>query len=525
MAKYRITHNCLAGCVSRYANSTSTFQIGDVSNYTFDINPNSSRIIAESMSPYILAKISSSDKYITVGNDSFPTSNTAVIKSIEFGYIDKVEGKLEITDEEGSELGFFLDSMPKCAQKIDNSSFLEFEVGWVYSTCDGSSGRDSSPTVKAIILGIETSISAGVIKFIINFGSSDSIAQNFRHNKTFGEETGGKQMHLEDAITQLAQIPPVINVKFGYYNQSNDLVFEPHQWLVDGKLVEKGPKAAWQADGLNKYNIIAKWIEGFTVWDGKEGKGVVLIHDPSNPRDLVVLRDPTPVNEEKSSVGGFATFIVNGGKCSNVLEFNPTINFTSALTAFSSGGGTSGGLSTRNELKSDKKNEAEKPQGDDAGTSTNLTPSQQSFFACGSNAVKQLNESQQAHYRANKLVGISGLSTAIVAELRIIGSTFSSFYGLGTKAWGGYVSIVVINPFYITGGRAGYECGDFLSLGGCHPFLSNKKWQIMGISHSIQEGSFVTTLKVQLSTPGEGLTADSNLGASEPGQKVKNTCG
>lgn len=521
MAKFRASHNCLAGCIGKYASDTAIAQIEDINNYTFDINPNSKRIIAESMAPFIKAKIKNSDKYITVGNDSFPTSNTAVIKSIEFGFTDKNEGKLEIVDEEGSELGFFLDSMPKCAKRSVGGN-LEFEVGWIYGTCDGSSGRDAAPVVEAQILSIESNISAGVIKFIIGFGAADSVNQNFRHNKTFGEETGGKQMHLEDAIIQLAQLDPAITVKFGHYNQSSTLVYEPHKWLVDGKIIKKGPKAAWQSDGLNKYNIIAKWIEGFTVSDGKYSKGVILIHDPQKPENLVVLRDPLPIVDEKVKGNHIATFIVNGGKCSNVLEFNPSVNFSAAIGTFSSGGGTSGGLSSKNELKSDKKNEVEKPHGDDAGTSTNVTPSQQSFFACGTNAAKQLNESQQAHYRANSLVGIAGAVPEISAELRIIGSTLANFYGINEKGFGSYVSIVVINPFYIKGGKAGYECGDFLSLGGCHPFYSNKNWLLTGISHSIQEGSFVTTLKVTLATQ---LSSGSNLGASDSGAKIKNTCG
>jgi hypothetical protein len=525
MAKFRATHNCLAGCIGDYAINTSTTQIDDINNYTFDINPNSNRIIAESMAPYIKAKIKSSDRYITVGNQSFPTSNTAAIKSIEFGFVDKIEGKLEIIDEEGSELGFFLDSLPKCAKKIDDKSFLEFEIGWVYATCDGSSGRDSSPVVEALIGEVESSISNGIVRFIINFHALDTMAQNFRHNKTFGEETGGKQMHLEDAITELARMPPEINVRFAHYDQSNNLIYKPHKWLVDGKSIEKGPKAAWQADGLNKYNIIAKWIEGFMVDDGKNGKGVVLISDPLHPRDLIILRDHTPTADEKRETTHIATFIVNGGKCSNVLEFSPTVNFAGALAGFSSGGGTSGAISSRNELKSDKKNEVEKPHGDDAGTSTNITPSQQSFFACGSNAAKQLNESQQAHYNANKLIGYQGVKPAITAELRIIGSTFANFYGLTAKGWGAYVSIIVINPFHIKGGKAGYECGDFLNLGGCHPFFSNKDWQINGISHSVKEGSFVTTLKVTLAMPGAEVSADNTMGANNSGDQQKNTCG
>ena len=99
---------------------------------------------------------------------------------------------------------------------------------------------------------------------------------------------------------------------------------------------------------------------------------------------------------------------------------------------------------------------------------------------------------------------------AIKGELKIIGDpTFNNPVFLTGK----WVSIVVIDPYYIAGMDAGGAAScEWLSKPNCNSVLSNKRWMILGADHQIQSGSYVTTLNVQLLTPNINIPADSDLG-------------
>jgi hypothetical protein len=234
--------------------------------------------------------------------------------------------------------------------------------------------------------------------------------------------------------------------------------------------------------------------------------------------DLIVLEDPTPNEGEKQNSRSLGTFIVNGGRCSSVLEFSPTVNIISALGSLSSGG------STKTTGTGPVKAETEKSQNiqsgnKNVGTQTTFTISQPSSYSDGKNAPDEVVKSIAAHLKASKL---SGLTTGpITAELRIVGNTDPRFYQFDK---GQSISVVVISPNHINGGKAGQSCGDFLKTTTCHPFFSNKEWTFMGWNHAVQEGSFVTTLKLFLATPGIDIGANENLGANETGAQAKNAC-
>lgn len=500
------TSNCLAGCVNKY-------YVEPLWNNA----PINTGAKSDSFAPYVSVRLSSGGNEITVGNESYPSNpNTAVVKSIEYGFIDKNEGKIEIVDEEGGELSIFLDAVAKCMKSVGQGSIITFKVGWIYTTCDGGSNMIPGPGLSSVVLSIESSISNGIIKFIINFGPVEAIEMNKRYDKTFGTESD--PIKLEEAINQLAQLDDPINVKYAWYDQSGKIRYGSHEWVNHG---EGGPKAAWRADNQTKYAAIAKWIESYRVKDGKEDKGVVLIHDPEHPKTLTILRNPNPVCGEIEFPNQLhlGTFIVNGGKCSNVLEFNPTLNFVNATGTMAAGGGTSGPLKSNQEFKEDEKLSCNKPHGENAGPQIQTTPNDSSVFTDGANAIKETNKSQESHAEASKLVEIS--ASPIDAELRLVGIVDSRFH----KIIAGYTcSIVVINPFTIKGGFAGSSCGDFLKRADCHPWFSNSNWMVMGVNHAVQEGSFVTTLKVKLAVPGLGLDGGSTIGANSTGVQTKSTC-
>jgi hypothetical protein len=516
-------HNCLAGCVNEYAQGQL---YGD--------NYGRGKIDVENYSPFIWIKLYSKEgaagggetnqegaaSIITVGNKSYGEFNTAVIKSIDFGFIDTLEGTVEILDEQGSAFGVFVDSLQKCNSTIGIGSIMDYKVGWVYTGCKpGVSGKVESPTMKAMVGKIEVNYGQ-IMKYRVSFTLISPLTYDHRHPITLGEEEVGKDMHLEDAIEKLCELPPAIKVKFAWYDQSGNLQFGHHKWTEGG---EKGPKNSWKGDRQNKYFAIARWISQYKIDDGKKGKSALLVHNPSVHDELWVLRDPDASPGETISSGllHIGTFIVNGGKCSNVIEFSPKFDFMSAHSLQSSGGGTSGGLKTTNvSLQDEKEKETEGRtccNSEDTGIQQQATVTDQAIRTYGKDAPEKVNEARLLNIKANKL---TTYNSPITADIRIIGDPSAIFFEL---PMGKRVSVVVVNPNFLQKATNG-SCTDWLKKSDCNKYLSNKDWLVMGINHSVQEGSYVTTLKLQLMAPGVDNGPKEKLGANDSGGELKSEC-
>jgi hypothetical protein len=105
-------------------------------------------------------------------------------------------------------------------------------------------------------------------------------------------------------------------------------------------------------------------------------------------------------------------------------------------------------------------------------------------------APRDALRSQAANERANKIY------ENIEAEMRIQGDPqLDDMMKLKTKT----VAIIVINPFHLASGANGI---DWLVPSPCNDVLSNKNWRVTGVSHEIKEGSYTTTLKLFLNSPG-----------------------
>jgi hypothetical protein len=109
-------------------------------------------------------------------------------------------------------------------------------------------------------------------------------------------------------------------------------------------------------------------------------------------------------------------------------------------------------------------------------------------------------------------------AAAVEAELLIQGNPYLDD-PLALCA-GAECSIIVINPFMFKKQSAG--CSEWIADPPMNAFLSNKHWLIQGVSHEIKEGSFTTTLKVWLASPGVDINYDASLGGP-PGPTLKKT--
>jgi hypothetical protein len=301
---------------------------------------------------------------------------------------------------------------------------------------------------------------------------------------------------------------------------------------ADGKFVDTefdwqnygkgGPLGVWQGDNSNRLAVIVKWLEPYRINDGTpEGSGLATQWTTTKSDELIIYQDVLKVNEicgdanSTVSSGNFGTFIVNGGKCSSVIEFSPKYNFLAAYQNLPAGGGTSGPGSSANQNHQDAQIQGkEKECGAQTGMQQQLTITQQSWDSYGpKNAWKELMKSQRAHLLAGKM---SGDIRGFEADLKILGDPRPIFCA---NVAGRSVSVVAINPFHL----AGDGCGAWLAEPGCNPIMSNKKWIVMGINHSIQAGSYTTTLKLTLAQPGNDIFATEQLGgAGSGGPIVKN---
>ena len=507
---FNATHNCLSGCVQDYHVSPLRGSSED---------PGRGGIDVENYAPLVALQIGESDALVTVGNKSYPPYNTAVIKSIDFGWIDEPKGTCEILDEKGGTFSIFLDALQKCASRVGVGTIIKYKVGWVYVGCDDKKGdKIESIWLEGVLLKIDVNYGP-IMKYRLEFATKAPMCFDHRHPQTFGEETPGKDMKLEDAIVELCKEPPEIKVKFAWYDESGNLQFGNHTW-EDGGL--KGPRACWKGDRQNKYSTISRWIQGYKIKDAKGGKGAILTQDPKYSDTLLVLKDPQPNSKEVIREGPFhlGTYIVNGGKCSNVIEFNPQFGFINAFSNFSSGGGTSGGVKSSNiNIEDYKDPEAEGKSccnSKDAGVQQQATITTENLYTYGDNAPEKVNDARLAHIKANLMTN----STPIEADLKIIGDPRYKFFEVVA---GRRVSIVVINPNHLQGGDEN-NCGDWLKKSDCNVYLSNKVWLVKGINHSVQDGSYVTTLKVYLAAPAVKTGTQDNLGANASGKPLKNIC-
>lgn len=485
--------NCLVGCVEDYLCAALKA-------------PQPSHVI----SPF--AKVFFGDPNnpeITVGNESSPKyNNTAGIHSLQTGMSDGFGCKVEIIDQEGGSFQLFVDKMLKCMAKSRESYRMGIEFGWVLASCGGSGGAGvvSSRPMYFSPQNLDISYSNGCIMFTITGIDLMQAVFVARHDEIKGDDV--QKMPLKQAIIDLGQKS---NPKFDvvFYRRENDS-FVPFKFKEGG---ENGPEAKWECDGQNKLATIRKWIEPYRT---DKDKGIIAFWGGATFKEptLVLMEDPQE-SGDKCEAESLGTFIVNGGKCSNVIEFNPAINFVAAWGGLGSGGMV-GGAGTGETLE---KPEKENGESKETGIQQSGSIHQSAYNVHGpKNASKEYQKSQQAHNKANL-----HHNNVITGELRIQGDPTPEF--VQTPLWmGKSVSIVVINPFHLSG--TGF-CGTWLANPGCNDVLTNKKWLIRGIEHKIEPstGTYETILKVELLGPGINTDKGNPLGGpGSGGYTPENLC-
>jgi len=263
------------------------------------------------------------------------------------------------------------------------------------------------------------------------------------------------------------------------------------------------PKAVWETNGLDKLSTIAQWLENFVTTNDR---GILPIWDYTKELATLLLIEAPDFeekqNEDSNKFKGI--YIVNGGKNSNVISFNPSLNWHAFYSyAANAGGQGSGPTSGKIEWKNDKEVKPKKQTSENLGAKQTVTTNRAAIWVHGKRASTEINKNQ---VKTSQAMAAIPADAPITGELKIQGTVEERFWH-PRLAIGKYVHIVLINPYHL---RSGSGC-EWLAQPVCNEIFTSKKWRITGLTHSIKEGSFVTTLKVEFVGPfgGSGSNSDS----------------
>lgn len=448
------------------------------------------------------------------GNNSSPVNpHHAMITSFQYGCQSGTGGcgaTIEVIDEGGITYEKVYQALNKDITKTqDNTQGVpgcSVEFGWVVTNCEGVSNRFtnlSEPSfpgggggpIQLLPRKLNATFDGGLVKFILECTDLFSgRSADGRLENNIGTEDG--KVALKPALqeTFLQKDPKFASVNF-YRSDGSTFNFTNK----DGG--KEGYFSVHNMDQETDIGCARKWVNN-TLTDND--KGVLIIYNP-NDGGVVFLEDPENNDgccDKKRNVG---TYIVNGGNESPVISFNPSFDWIIGSNS-GSGGVASGATSA--EGTEDKVKAKEK---DGCKQNTGV----QSQFLSSSNKFHWQHPDEQAfrtgvtfteHSNATKSYE---MVVPIEAELKILGDPRLVNPLFLTAKW---ISIVVIDPYYIKKDTSSGDSCSWLTESNCNPILSNKKWMIMGADHQLTSGSYVTTLKVKLAAPGVDTCAGAGLG-------------
>lgn len=481
---------------------------------------------------------------IGVGNSSQP----AVIKSFQYGLSTGCGCEIEIVDEEAGDFSAILSKINVGGSATGN--FLSVRFGWISSDCNGKitpppnpqtvnplapEPSYSSPELLFVIEKITLSYQGGLVKYTITCIDMLQVLQHEKVGGVFGSST--TPMSLTDAIRDLLKdrTLQVQYLKFNSATTSGPLEFDmtgdgsaggtggAALGVIGGGLALgaarttdagraariNGPVRKWSGSYRNVLECILSWCSEVMTNDKK---GLRLFYEPSKPPRLIVMADIpdhckatwTPTN---FSLG---TYIVNGGDCgSPVIRFQPTIQWYTSSTAFSvggSGGGKEAGLVSNKGPADCLANMAKSPELYGPNNAKMSIGDVLQLVLSEGEVESRLNAALRYSYNAKYVNNLANIifGGGITAEMTVQGDPS---FSMPVLLIGRYLNLIVINPY-----RVGTSCQWQNSVKKCNDVLSNSNWMIMGVSHSIQAGSFTTTFKLMMTAPGQDTQIQAPLG-------------
>lgn len=447
----------------------------------------------------------------------------ACIKSFQFGrsVANGTGFKMEVVTEEYSSMMKIINefNITKGHARADAQK-VRAEFGWVTRDCNNQTKRISNTDYGGelifLVQTVQSNFENGVYK--INVECCDLFQRTNQQTQGYNEfGRDDNKMPLKEALrkiwTQEPFHPNVETVQFKTFKNFQKVGDGPDFSFKNSDGGGPGPKNTWQTKEKNKLSTTRGWIDPVLT---SNDRGIIQIYDNEDKLSLVWHEDPMDLTRKGCARNQLGTFVVNGGNCTPVLSFSPTINWLTQNTgtgAVDSGASSVSGVRADNRIWNDPRwsqrenvgaNQTEGP-----GTDQNLyRPKRSQNFA-----------TQKAAHEHGHATAIYEVAGAIEAELTIQGNPkFSYNYGPdGIVAK--FMSIIVINPAVIRTGNEN-NCV-WLAKPPVHEVLSNSGWLVKGVDHQISDGKYITTFKVALMAPNEELNQDDSLGATVDGFKFE----
>lgn len=489
---------------------------------------------------FVNTKLSSSGggAAITVSNQSSESTHPkhcAVIKSFSLGHADGLTVRVVIHDTQGGSFEEFMKHMigdwlclkdPAKAQELQ----MRIQFGWVKNDCNNHMPMASSKCYYANCESVEANYTDG--KFIFEITGKDAPSRTIEGSAEIQVGSlGHNGMYFLDAVDELMNpnragpnIKKVLFKKLGSDGKTVLVGRKDEIFKSDNEEErKKGKLDQWIANGKNKLELIRSWSErnlsiDERLWigqyDATEEESTLVFWESNKPIHTSYFSDDYL---DKNSLG---TYIVNGSASSSVIEFNPKIRWDwSAVTG-------SGGNSGNSKLAATRLPGSKHPG----------IPSQPVDKIAGTNRSNLiLSESNENRYSeegsieqakqdatAKKTIQISHGLGLISADLVVIGDP--NFCPPDEAMNCKNITIVLLNPFHIEKIEKEDDCGQWLCTEPCNKILSNKAWLIRSVNHSIDAGSYTTTIAVELTAPGVDVPAGVPLGSWVKGWVPPGVC-
>ena len=425
----------------------------------------------------------------TVGGFDPAAKSEGLIKSFSMGFSDGVGCKIEIMDRKGSDLNRFFQKLNKDITEVKKDFIMQVKWGWSCTPCAAANEKmPKSDCHYFLPESLQVNYSNGGFKYILE--GKDTAQKLFQTINDNVYPEGGGKMKLKDAVIQAwKESTPPTEVSFRRRvpgTKTMSIIDEPfvttHGQPVTGN---------WPCGGTNTMSAVVKWKADYKT-DKGYGLKPMFNNESSTPHIMYV---------ESGCKAGVTdlcerTYIVNGGKHSPVISFNPTIVWNPQVTAEAYGGGagsTDTGASMKRKASEEDNDCIVVEAAKNVGERTAIPPTEQVVENEGpDNAQKATDEGMNVQANAN-----NNFSEPINAELIVEGDP-----GMDRAlSWHGkYISIVVVNPFHPVvkrqGSKGQIKNSEWLANPTCNPILTSKTYRITKINHDMKEGSYTTAISV-----------------------------
>lgn len=507
--------------------------------------------------PFVNMIFFKGQRQVTVGNKSSNSASvqgledianigTAFIKTFTYSFSNGLGCEATIVDTSGSDFANFLAIIPgkECSEYQQAYGLVAVEFGWIFQDCNGVYQKYGSVEASyddALIDATGTKIFAaagdylwfyleqidvqearGIWEYkLILRSTTQSSAPYTKDAKPIGSDDN--KVPLKQACIEVlrescknyfnnASLPKLVGdaiVKFvrvtknyvtnGGGGSSTQKVLTTFQFKgSDGG--PDGPKSVWAPEQQDPLSAIRKWLNSFET---DRNLGTYLISDvKTKSPTLYIMENPNdPCIISKDCVGTQnkpkKVYIVNGGQCSPVLNFTPSIqlvfiepttNISANPTGTQSTNGQPETATGANAESSNSQNKCYKADLNRKGLETAMSiPGSNLNFRAPSQANQKEFKSIWANSQASKAYEIKN---PVEADLEIEGDPR---YLDVVSLQGTFIGIIYLNPYAIRNNVG--DC-DWVAYPNVNEFFSRSTYQIQGVSHSITEQGYKTTLKL-----------------------------